>query len=62
MIFGKEVRKALARVEIVENIAKINSAVAKYKAILKSDFKNADEEIEKELKDIKKDIDDLIKF
>ena len=62
MIFGKEVRKASARVEIVENIAKINSAVAKYKAILKSDFKNADEEIEKELKDIKKDIDNLIEF
>ena len=62
MIFGKEVRKASARMEIIENVAKVNSAIAKYKAILKSDFNSSEDAVADELLGLKKDIDSIIKF
>nr|DAO60462.1 MAG TPA: hypothetical protein [Caudoviricetes sp.] len=62
MIFGKETRKASYKVDIIECCEKLNNAISKYKAVLKSDFEMTEDEIADEVIQLKTDVDKLIKF
>lgn len=62
MLFGKETRKASSKVDIIECCEKLNNAISKYKAVLKSDFEMTEDEIADEMIQLKSDVDKLIKF
>lgn len=62
MVFGKETRKASSKVDIIECCEKLNNAISKYKAVLKSDFEMTEDEIADEVIQLKTDVDKLIKF
>ena len=62
MLFGKETRKASSKVDIIECCEKLNNAISKYKAVMKSDFEMTEDEIADEVIQLKTDIDKLIKF
>lgn len=62
MLFGKETRKASSKVDIIECCEKLNNAISKYKAVMKSDFEMTEDEIADEVIQLKTDVDKLIKF
>lgn len=62
MLFGKETRKASSKVDIIECCEKLNNAISKYKAVMKSDFEMTEDEIADETVQLKSDVDKLIKF
>lgn len=62
MIFGKETRKASSKVDIIECCEKLNNAILKYKAVMKSDLGMTEDEIADEVIQLKTDVDKLIKF
>lgn len=62
MLFGKETRKASSKVDIIECCEKLNNAISKYKAVLKTDFGMTEDEIADEVIQLKTDVDKLIKF
>lgn len=62
MVFGKETRKASSKVDIIECCEKLNNAISKYKAVLKTDFGMTEDEIADEVIQLKTDVDKLIKF
>lgn len=62
MLFGKETRKASSKVDIIECCEKLNNAISKYKAVMKSDFEMTEDEILDEVIQLKTDVDKLIKF
>lgn len=62
MLFGKETRKASSKVDIIECCEKLNNAISKYKAVMKSDFEMTEDEIANEVIQLKTDVDKLIKF
>lgn len=62
MVFGKETRKASSKVDVIECCEKLNNAISKYKAVLKSDFGMTEDEMADEVIQLKSDVDKLIKF
>lgn len=62
MLFGKETRRASSKVDVIECCEKLNNAISKYKAVMKSDLEMTDEDIADEITQLKADIDKLIKF
>lgn len=62
MVFGKETRKASSKVDIIECCEKLNNAISKYKAVMKSDLGMTEDEIANEVIQLKTDVDKLIKF
>ena len=62
MLFGKETRKASSKVDIIECCEKLNNAISKYKAVMKSDFEMTEDEIANEVIQLKTDVDKLINF
>ena len=62
MLFGKETRKASSKVDVIECCEKLNNAISKYKAVLKSDFGMTEDEMADEVIQLKSDVDKLIKF
>lgn len=62
MLFGKETRKASSKVDIIECCEKLNNAISKYKAVLKSDLGMTEDDIADEVIQLKSDVDKLIKF
>jgi hypothetical protein len=62
MLFGKETRKASSKVDIIECCEKLNNAISKYKAVLKTNFGMTEDEIADEVIQLKTDVDKLIKF
>ena len=62
MLFGKETRKASSKVDIIECCEKLNNAISKYKAVMKSDFEMTEDEIADEVIQLKADVDKLIEF
>lgn len=62
MVFGKETRRASSKVDIIECCEKLNNAISKYKAVLKSDLGMTEDNIADEIIQLKSDVDKLIKF
>lgn len=62
IIFGSETRRAVAKVDIIDLCGKANAAIIRYKSLLKENSSVSEDEFADELINLRKNIDEIIKF